>query len=204
MSSAPSPFGAPPPMIAPPPAKKTPVWVIVLAVVGVGTVLLIGTMAAIAIFGVRRFIGAAKTAEAKNTIGAIARASEAAYDREVIRGSDSTDHRLCGSALPVPATVPPGGKYQPRPGMDFDTGDEDTGWKCLRFSMTMPIYYQYSYQQGSGYVAPSQSPGSDGFEAAARGDLDADGNISLFVVTGRVTSGRVVRSPNIYIEDELE
>ncbi|MBM4360216.1 MAG: prepilin-type N-terminal cleavage/methylation domain-containing protein, partial [Deltaproteobacteria bacterium] len=77
-------------------------------------VAIIGVLAALAIYGVRRYLASAKTSEAKNTLGAISRASQAAYEREnaaseeVAEGSNSTSasHQLCATATTVPATVP--------------------------------------------------------------------------------------------------
>ncbi|HTN84527.1 MAG TPA: prepilin-type N-terminal cleavage/methylation domain-containing protein, partial [Sorangium sp.] len=122
-------------------------------------VAIIGVLAALAIFGVRRYLASAKTSEAKNSVGAITRGAAAAFEREtaasqILAGGDSSDaasHSLCGSANAVPATVPAGVKYQPNSteGEDFERGDATTGWKCLRFSMTQPIYYQYQYLQGT-------------------------------------------------------
>lgn len=188
----------------PPKAQKFPLWVIIIIVVVVGAVFLVGILAALGIYGTRRYLGAAKTAEAKNTIGAIARGARYAYEREGL--DPSNPHKLCGSATTVPAMIPVGTKYMPGSGsgVDFNTGDSENGWMCLKFTMTQPIYYQYSYHAGSGYVAPSQSPGPDGFEAAARGDLDGDGTTSLFVLTGKPAGGVLSVSPSIYIENELE
>lgn len=185
-----------------PPASKFPVWIIILlVVVGLGVVG-IGVFAALGIYGTRRYLASAKTSEAKNTIGAIARGAHASYERE---GADpSAPHKLCASAVTVPAAVPAGTKYMPAAGADFDTGDADTGWTCLRFSMTMPIYYQYSYHQGAGYLAPSLGAGATGFEAAARGDLNGNGLTSLFAMAGRVSGGTLTVTPTLYIENELE
>ena len=71
---------------------------------------IIGVLAALAIYGVRRYLASAKTSEAKNTIGAIARGAKQAFEREsaaselVPEGSTSTNasHALCGSATAVP------------------------------------------------------------------------------------------------------
>lgn len=182
-----------------PPAKKSSAWIIILVVVLGGGVLLVGTMASLGIFGVRRYLAAAKTAEAKNTIGAITRGARAAYEREGIDGQ----HSLCASAVTVPSTVPSGRKYMPSSSGDFDSGDATTGWRCLKFSMTSPIYYQYSYSQGAGYLAGAIAPGATGFEAAARGDLDGDGETSLFALSGKVSGGTITMS-QMHIENEVE
>lgn len=196
--------GPQPPYAAPPqPASKFPLWLIIIIVVLGGGVVLVGSLAAIGIFGVRRYIGAAKTAEAKNSIGAIARGARAAYERERDTSDGGAANRLCGSATSVPAVVPAGVKYMPGPG-DFATGDDKTGWKCLKFSMTQPIYYQYHYHQGAGYLGTAASPGPTGFEAAARGDLDGDGTTSLFALAGSESGGVITVSPSMEIKDEQE
>ena len=45
-------------------------------------VAIIGVLAALAIFGVRRYLASAKTSEAKNSVGAITRGAAAAFERE--------------------------------------------------------------------------------------------------------------------------
>ena len=110
--------------------------------------------------------GSSKTAEAKNTVGAISRGAAAAYERELPieefeEGSEGPAHRLCKSANPVPADGPPKGtKYQPNTadGEDFEKGDSTTGWRCLKFAMTQPHYYQYGYTEGSGYKSTKYGP----------------------------------------------
>lgn len=184
---------------------------IVVAVLGVPT---LGVLAALGIYGFRRYLAASKVAEAKNTVGAISRAAVAAYERErpVRSGAEAegqAGHQLCGSAIPVPAAVPAGLKYQPNPiaGHDYETGDDNGGWRCLRFGLTAPHYYQYHYYRDGSIVA-SASPfacRSNCFEAAAVGDLDGDGVVSRFARTGQIdTSGTLTASTQLYIENEFE
>jgi type IV pilus assembly protein PilA len=189
--------------------KGFPVWAIVLLVVAGFGVLFVGTLAALAIYGTRKYLIAAKTAEAKNSIGAISRDAVAAYEREQLVGDKLVTNRLCETARPVPASMASvkGMKYQPSsaPGADFNTGDADTGWQCLKFSMSMPIYYRYQYNKGSGYLAPSVAPGPNGFEASAQGDLDGNGTPSTFACTGTVgPSGTLVLATSLYIDNEFE
>lgn len=194
------------PQQPPPPAKKgMSTCLIVVLVAAVLAVPALGVFAALGIYGVRRYIASSKTAEAKNTIGAISRAAVSAYEREALDEGQAT-HKLCKPALPVPARVPSARKYVPSSaaGADFNTGAADTGWKCLRFSMTMPMYYQYHYQQGGGWVTPEAAPGADGFEAAAVGDLDGNGVHSRFSRAGRVVGGSVVVSTSLFIDKEFE
>ena len=204
-----APYQPGPPMQSPQQKKGFPLWAIVLIVVlGVGLVMLV-TLVTLGIYGTRRYLLAAKTAEAKNSIGAISRAAVAAYEGEQLTLENGVPHRFCDSATPVPAslTSTKGKKYLPSstPGADFNAGDAKTGWQCLRFSMTTPVYYRYQYHKGSGYLVPKAAPGPNGFEASAQGDLDANGILSTFTRTGTVSpSGEVVQSTTIYIDNEME
>ena len=179
---------------------------------------IIGVLAALAIYGVHRYLASAKTSEAKNTIGAIARGAKQAFEREsaaselVPEGSTSTNasHALCGSATAVPAAVPGGTKYQPKTtnGDDFNTGDATNGWKCLKFSMTQAHYYKYHYTKGGGVgkAAGAPDPGATGFEAAAEGDLNENTALSTFALTGSVnaTTNELITATQVYIKDEFE
>jgi len=194
----------------PPPEQKKKgmsTCLIVVIVLAVAAVPVIGIMASLGIYGVRKYLVAAKTAEAKNSVGAISRAAVAAYERESAEApSGPLAHQLCASATPVPARVPAAVKYMPSAasGADFNTGSASAGWRCLKFAVTMPMYYQYHYQKGSGWVAPTNAPGPDGFEAAARGDLDGNGVFSTFARTGKVRNGAVVLSTSLYVDNEFE
>jgi type IV pilus assembly protein PilA len=203
--------GPPSPYYPAPPPRKSDSRIIIVAVIVIGVVLLvIPVLASIAIYGVRRYISAAKTSEAKNTVGAIARAARASYERERA-GGDGATHSLCNTAVAVPATIPAGRKYQPATGgADFDTGDEATGWKCLRFAMTTPMYYKYSYTKGGGPVTSGKpnAPkvgGAESFEAAAEGDLDGDASTSTFAIVGQEGApGEMRVATQIYVLDEFE
>lgn len=167
-----------------------------VVVLGILAIVVLGVLASMGIYGTRKYLQNAKTSEAKNTIGGISRAAQQAYDREELdESTNTTKHRLCGSAQAVPTDVPAGKKYQPYTdgGRDFDSGDANTGWKCLKFTITSPIYYRYDYRIGSGYKGPARGgpdPGPDGFEISAEGDLDADGKTSLFTLTGKIDKAR--------------
>lgn len=172
-----------------------------------------GIGAVLALSGMSKYLAASRSAEAKSMVTAIGRAAVAAYDNGPIDPAlppePNSAHRLCDTATPVPATLASvrGTKYRPSPapGVDFETGDSTTGWKCLRFSVSSPIHYRYRYTQGSGYLVPSLAPGVNGFEASAQGDLDADGVPSTFALTGKVeANGAIAVSTSIYTEDELE
>ena len=193
----------------PPAPRKSRVgmWV----AIGVGGALLLvivaGLLVARSVKGVGDYVRSSKTAEAKNALQAIARSAREAFDREWLASADplsegdpSTEsiRRLCGSAEPVPASVPRGVKYAPSPTGDFQTGDERKGWRCLHFDMVAPHYYQYTYTVGGPFKSRARGnvravEGPDHFEIAAEGDLDGNGETSLFAIVGRVDpqNGRV-------------
>ncbi|MBN1605750.1 MAG: type II secretion system protein [Polyangiaceae bacterium] len=169
-------------------------------------VAIIGVLAALAVYGVRRYIIASKTAEARNNVGRMAKDAAAAFNRESMAGSvlaagTSTGvvNVLCGNAAPVPTELDSiaAKKYQSSP--DDWAGDE--GWKCLRFAMTEPQYYRYQY------TGPGTGNVGDTFNAIAQGDLDGDGDPSTFQMDGTIIQGdetgslAVAVSPNI-IETE--
>ncbi len=186
-------------------------------------VAIIGVLAALAIYGVRRYLASAKTAEAKNTIGAISSGAQASYEREtaaselVGEGSSTTaaSHQLCASATAtVPASVAQvkGTKYQPDSGAgkDYNIGSSTAGWPCLKFQMSSPQYYAYGYNAGGTNLAvnnPAKATGTESFEASAEGDLDGDGAVfSWFARTGIVnpTSKTIRLASQVFIENEFD
>jgi len=179
-------------------------------------VAIIGVLAALAIYGVRRYLASSKTSEAKNTIGAISRGATQAFERELTEaealgeGDESAQftHSLCESADPVPNFVPAGKKYQPKTDADFELGTTLNGWKCLKFGLTQPHYYQYHYYKNAGKVDTTSSAActADCYEAAAQGDLDGDGVVSKFSRTGQINTStkKLKASTQVYIEEEFE
>jgi len=171
-------------------------------------VAIIGVLAAMAIYGVRRYLLNSKTAEARSAIGRIAKDATAAFERERTastllqpgEASEKASHRVCESAddkVPATAAEIQGKKYQSA-ASEWKAGTQDKGWQCLKFSMTEPQYYMYGYQ------AADVGTGDDTFSATAEGDLDGNGTTSLFRLEGAVVSGTMTVSPNIYEENPEE
>lgn len=184
----------------PPPQKKSMSTCLIVAIVLLAlAVPLCGILAALGIYGVRRYISAAKTAEARNNVTAIARSAAAAYERDsMVEGRAA--NRLCSSAVSTPVAVPSAAKTLP----NFETGSETAGWRCLKFAISTPVYYQYAYHHGSGYLTTAVPPGRAGFEAAAVGDLNGDGVHSKFALSGAVSGDRLTVSTTMFIENEFE
>jgi type IV pilus assembly protein PilA len=169
--------------LPPPPApkKRFPTWAIVLLALFGVFVFVVPVFAVLAVYGVRKYIANAKTAEARVTLATLAKDAAAAYER---------DHALCRSAsspVPVEASLISGQKYQSAAAEWEVDRAKHAGFACLGFSLELPQYFQYSY------VAPN--PG--GFEVTAHGDLNGDGQYSTFVVRGQVQGGVVQIAPQI-------
>jgi type IV pilus assembly protein PilA len=106
-------------------------------------------------------------------------------------------------------------KYQPNPapGNDYQTGDTVTGWRCLKFQINSPQYYQYRFRVGGPPVnvtlphggAPPGLDENNTWSAAAQGDLDGDDVTSWFILMGYIRDdGQVVIATAIDQEDPEE
>ncbi len=182
-------------------------------------VAIIGVLAALAIYGVSRYLAAAKSAEAKEAVGAISRSAVSAFEEERVPPellgegavAQQSANLLCGSAIPVPlaATSIQGKKYQPDTalGVDFQTGTVTTGWQCLSYMKAEPMTYRYTYFANGGYLSPGlggPDPGATGFEAAAQGDLDGDTQLSTFARVGALETNHLRLATQVFVDEEFE
>ena len=176
-------------------------------------VAIVGILAALATFGIRKYLAASKSAEAKDQVGAIARSAVAAYSRQqsspdaVVLGVHTGDeHQLCTTSTWVPDSIDKvkGTKYQPNTaeGQDFNTGSQTDGWKCLRFSIDHPISYQFNYSNGVGDWSGTFAGAY--FVARGQGDLDGDATFARFLRGGRVENGSVTLSTALWLQNETE
>jgi type IV pilus assembly protein PilA len=161
-------------------------------------VAIIGVLAVLAIYGVRKYIANAKSAEARNSLGQIAKDAATAVEREkgstaiVATGAQSSLMRaFCASAAAnVPTAVPAAQKYQSQ-AADWNAGSGTAGWQCLKFSLEEPQYYMYGYTSGD------NSAFTGNFTATANGDLNGNTVLSTFTISGLAYSGAIAISPNI-------
>lgn len=148
-------------------------------------VAIIGVLAALAIYGVRKYLTNAKTAEARTALGRLGKDAQNAFEAEALSqnvvnmATSSTIVRsLCDDAAPVPATIGQvsNGKYQSSP-----AEWRGPGWRCLKFTMSDPQYFMYSYNSSA-----TTGLGGETFTAVANGDLDGDGVASTFEFFGAI------------------
>src|ERR1700756_4257737 len=87
-------------------------------------VAIVGILAVLAIYGVRKYIANAKTAEARNNIGQIGKDAAAQFEKESMSGqvlaiqtSAAFSRSLCKGGTSVPTAIDPvkGKKYQSSP-----------------------------------------------------------------------------------------
>jgi type IV pilus assembly protein PilA len=138
----------------------------------------LGMMASLAIAGVRKYLGEAKSAEARATVSQIAKSYVAWWDQGKARGK-----RKLASFPPVPKTIPRGTRYTSTPA-------DWKAWDALHFQIDQPQFYQYEVQAAK-----------DGrsAEVIARGDVDGDGQTSEFRlhITLDVPHGTLTIAPRI-------
>jgi type IV pilus assembly protein PilA len=165
-------------------------------------VCIVGILAVLAAYGVRKYTANAKTAEARNAVGQMAKDAAAQYEKESMQNtvlgkgqSAAMSRQLCGSAsqsVPSAAGAIAGKKYQSSTKDWTVDAAGNSGFACLKFSIDQAQYYMYSYT-----AAGSSSPGSS-FTATAQGDLNGDGVLSLFSVTGAINSSYALNvAPNM-------
>jgi type IV pilus assembly protein PilA len=164
-------------------------------------VAIIGILAALAIYGVKKYLTNAKTSEAKVNLGRLGKDAVSAFERETMDAQLATAgqataavHRLCDSASAVPTGSPPKGtKVQPDPAA-WGAGTTTSGWACLKFSINSPLYYQYNYTATSPTDATAAA-----FTASATGDLNGNGTAGdPWAYQGGILSGEMRLATTIH------
>jgi type IV pilus assembly protein PilA len=172
-------------------------------------VAIVGILAVLAIYGVRKYLANAKTAEARNALGAIEKDQAAAYEKEAMPGAilavhtaASNSRALCGTEPGVQNGFVPaltsiqGKKYQtdvPDWNKGVIAGSQSVGFACLSFVIDQPQYYAYAFTS-SGTLGNA----GDLFTGTAEGDLNGDGVYSTFSVTGSINSSYALNiAPNM-------
>lgn len=161
-------------------------------------------VAALGMYIAARYVRHSRTAEAVNSVQALATGAANFYENESTRtepvGTKPDQARQMRRFPPISRTsVPPspddvkGKRYQSSP-----AEWKRAPWDNLGFSMHQPQYYLYSFEsQGAGREATAT--------ATAHGDLNGDGNLSTFRLTVGVDEKfKAVVSPNLVRENPEE
>ena len=169
-------------------------------------VAIIGVLAALAIYGVSRYLKHSKTAEANRALGTIENGSKAQFQLDTdTSGPPPTGvgpfaHVFCVSALQTPTTVPLGAKVAVTSPVGSGTNYDQLGWKCLKFVMTDPQFYSYTYSSD----APTGMGTNAHYTATANGDLDGNGTQSTFQLNGIGDQTGEARKVSLIVTNEDE
>jgi type IV pilus assembly protein PilA len=170
-------------------------------------VIIVGVLATLGIYGVRKYVANSKTAEARNSLGAMGKDAAAAFERysmQAIILSKTTKavstRALCASAsatVPSSITSVKGKKYQASqaPGADWMLDEsKNRGFACLKYQMNTPQYYLYNYTSNGDLTIPTVGTQ---FTATANGDLDGNGTLSTFELFGAVSNNQLYLGPTL-------
>ena len=166
-------------------------------------VAIVGVLAVLAIYGVRKYIANSKTAEARNSLGQVGKDAATAYEKESMAASVLTQgsstavlRALCKGAsksIPSGSASIQGKKYQSAPSEWSVDQAGNSGFACLKYVMDQPQYFMYSYN-----MSQSGNAVGDSFSAVANGDLNGDLVMSTFTLLGTIGSGLVLNiAPNL-------
>ena len=166
-------------------------------------VAIIGVLAALAIYGVSRYLKHSKTAEATRSLGSIEQGSKSKFQLDTDSlggGSGPFLHVFCSTATITPATVPAGAKVAVTTTAGSTTDYNQDGWKCLKFAMSEPQFYAYSYTSNG----PSTGGTAALYTAIANGDLDGNGQLSTFTLSGKGSDTGEAQRISLVIVNEDE
>jgi type IV pilus assembly protein PilA len=152
-------------------------------------VAIIGILAVLAIYGVTKYVQNAKTGEARNALGQVAKAAVASFEEEHAPtellsagvSSNNSSHVVCDKAdntVPGNKTQVYNKKYQSSIASDWGVGSQVKGWPCLKFSLTEPQYFLYGYDA-------KITAGENSFAGYAQGYLKGDVLSHGFSIRGK-------------------
>lgn len=118
-------------------------------------VALVGILATIAVYGVRKYIFSSKTSEAVEMIGAI-KAAEETYKDETFSYLDVS------GALTKAAAYPSGFTPGPSRAQWGGTGTGSTGWSALGITAANPVVYAYACTAGKANTSPPSASSDSG------------------------------------------
>ena len=164
-------------------------------------VAIIGILAAVAIPAFMKNARKAKTTEATTNVKKMYDGARSYYEEELNgRGSITPIAKQFpdSAATTINPTI---GTCCGKTGKKCAPGDatwNSAGWQALKFQMTDPFYYSYTFE-ASGTDLTSK------FSARANGDLNCDSTTSTFEMVGQVQSdGTVTGQAGMFKDKELE
>ncbi len=174
-------------------------------------VAIIGILAAVAIPALLGYVRRAKTAEAGENLRALYIGASTYYTQErmitrgvLAAGGTSTSQVACVTAVQPALFVPTAQKTA----MDYTLPAYAGTFGALSFSVAEPAYYAYSIPTAAGTGCNNAAPATGVtpiYTFLAAGNLDGDATLSNFeVAAGANSANELVRSPGVYVINELE
>lgn len=174
----------------------------------------VGVLASVAIPAFDEYARRSKTAEVPENLRALYLAA-AAYGNESVfhegpaKGKRPDTGVAWGFSQWVQCRVGSSGRVPATPGADKQYGDfaSDPTFEALHFSIPDPVYFSYQIRAKGGKGAPALCKRVVGpaYTLQAVGDLDGDGDRSLYeLATGLTEDNELVRAPGLYVEDATE
>ena len=158
-------------------------------------VVILGLLAAIAIPTFSQYMRRAKTSEARDALAELYKGSVVYFSENHYNSSDGKIYSLVfpdSSSKQNPDPVPKGVKVKTT--WNFEP------WLSLNFQEVGLTYFSYNYlSTGATIVGQGAN-----FTLQAKGDLDGDGQTSLFQRTGIVSSEGEIEASNLIETDPLE
>lgn len=166
-------------------------------------VAIIGILAAIAVPAFIGYVRRSKTSEAGAQLKNLFTAAAGYYNDErwSMRGVETMAGVVAASACTVAAAESSNMAGQEKTVVDWTM--EAESFRDIGFAIADPIYYQYAIVGSMDQCGHAANTNLYSFQA--RGDLNGDGNTSLFEISaGSSSQNELMRSPGIYRENELE
>lgn len=174
-------------------------------------VAIIGILAAIAIPAFINYVKRSKTSEANTNLKNLFTGAAAYYNREQplgsgiqARGETGIILGRCLVATAVTSNVPSAGKSV----LSWPDEDGEPTFSALNALIADPIYFRYTVNSlgpTAGSCGDDSVGGFQLYEFRATGDLDGDGEQSLFELAAGVDDdSQLYRAAGVYRENELE
>lgn len=154
-----------------------------------GVVAIVGVLATLAVYGVRKYLQSAKSSEAIQMIGSI-KAAQEAYKAETFAYLDVTGGNTLTGTTNFYPTATPSNKAV---GWGSVSSDQGKRFQMLGVQADAPVRFTYGCAAGNGSNAipshgtsltvanwPTDSGGAPWYVVRAVGDLDGDGTQSVF------------------------
>ena len=160
----------------------------------------VGTLLAVALPTLSRTIQVSKVAEASQQLDALYRGAAAYY--AVARRIDGVRTAHC---LPAPAGATPEVPSESPVTVDFAQSKGATTWAALGFAPAVPLRFRYTFAPEVSGCSLEHSGGAPLLTLRAEGDLDGDGQYSVFERRATILpNGQLRAEPVLHIEDRIE